>query len=30
MKNSDELDDISFDDMTGSEKLMADMLALLM
>ena len=30
MKNSDDFDDMSFDDMTGSEKLMADMLALLM
>ena len=30
MKNSDEFDDMSLDDITGSEKLMADMLALLM
>lgn len=30
MKNSDDFDDMSLDDMTGSEKLMADMLALLM
>ena len=30
MKDSDEFDDMSLDDITGSEKLMADMLALLM
>lgn len=30
MKSSEEFDDMSFDDMNASEKLMADMLALLM
>ena len=30
MKSSDEFDDMSLDNLTGSEKLMADMLALLM